>query len=114
MRVLISEANVLAGRDVVFVADQLESEVVGERMAYDVNALPAFAGGSGVGYSLQPWIGPRRALGQRLARQEERELGVLLLVGVPRQRLQAERGRAERIEDGVELLWVHRARILSA
>src|SRR6266511_1084609 len=61
MRVLISEANVLAGRDVVFVADQLESEVVGERMAYDVNALPAFAGGSGVGYSLQPWIGRRRA-----------------------------------------------------
>jgi hypothetical protein len=54
MRVSVGDTNVLAGRDVVLVADQLEAQVVGERMGDDVNALPALPGGGGVGDPLQP------------------------------------------------------------
>src|SRR4029453_3253518 len=116
MAAALSDADVLAAGDIgpVALRTQLEAQVSGEWVADHVHTLPALPGSAGRGDSTQPRIGSRRALGQRLACQEQRELFSLFVVEVLRKRLQPERGLAEGVEERVELGRGHRRALISS
>jgi hypothetical protein len=78
--VAVSDPNVLSCLDVGLIADELEPEIVGQLPVNDVDSLPTLTRDGRVCQSTEPRDSAGGALGQGLAREEQRKLRILLVV----------------------------------